>query len=40
MKQRIIVVCALAVLAFSACGRAITPAEAASGKYKHCRSVR
>lgn len=39
MKTNIL--CALMlILLFSSCSRAVTPSEAASGKYKKCRAVR
>jgi len=39
MNNRIIIVACLALVLMS-CARAVTPAQAASGKYHKCRPVR
>jgi hypothetical protein len=39
MNNRIIIVACLAVVLMS-CARAVTPLQAASGKYNKCRPVR
>lgn len=37
--QKVVAIVLLGLL-FAACNRAVTPGEAASGKYKNCRPIR
>ncbi len=37
--QKLLAIVVLGLL-FASCSRAVTPGEAATGKYKHCRPVR
>jgi PBP1b-binding outer membrane lipoprotein LpoB len=40
MKTKIVLAAVLLAVVISSCSRAVTPGEAASGKYKKCRPVR